>query len=94
VRVAGDTNSLGVRFAGIDIGEDPTAGLAFEHQYHITYPSISDPDDLVAARFGTAAPVATPASYILDARGWIAWAYFGATTYSQLELALTEVARP
>jgi len=93
-RVAGDTRSLGVRFAGIDIREDPAAGLAFEHHYHIPYPSISDPDDLDAARLGTAAPVATPSSYILDARGRIAWAYFGATTYSQLELAVTEVAQP
>jgi hypothetical protein len=35
------------------------AGVAFEHQYHIPYPRISDPDDLIAARFGAAAPVAT-----------------------------------
>ena len=69
------------------------AGVAFEHQYHIPYPRISDPDDLIAARFGAAAPVATPATYILDGRGRIAWAYFGATTYVQLELAVTEVAR-
>ncbi len=92
--VAGDTRSLGVHFAGIDIREDPAAGLAFERKYHIPYPSISDPGDLIAARFGAAAPVATPSTYILDGRGRIAWAWFGATTYSQLELAVTEVARP
>jgi thiol-disulfide isomerase/thioredoxin len=93
-RVAGDTRSLGVHFAGIDIREQPAAGLAFEHQYHIAYPSISDPGNLIAARFGTAAPVATPSTYILDGHARIAWAYFGATTYGQLELAVTEVARP
>jgi len=91
-RVAGDARSLGVRFAGIDIREDPAAGLAFERQYHIPYPSISDPGDLLAARFGAAAPMATPSTYILDGRGRIAWAWFGATTYSQLELAVTGVA--
>ncbi len=91
-RVAGDTRSLGVRFAGIDIREDPAAGLAFERQYHIPYPSISDPGDLLAARFGTAAPAATPSTYIIDGRGRIAWAWFGATSYSQLELAVTGVA--
>ena len=91
-RVAGDTRSLGVRFAGIDIREDPAAGLAFERQYHIPYPSISDPGDLIAARFGAAAPAATPSTYILDASGRIAWAWFGATSYGQLELAVTAVA--
>jgi thiol-disulfide isomerase/thioredoxin len=91
-RVAADTRTLGVRFAGIDIREDPYAGLAFESGYRIPYPSISDPDNLIAARFGAAAPVATPSTYILDGRGRIAWAWFGETTYSQLELAVTEAA--
>ena len=59
-RVARDTRSLGVRFAGIDIREGPAAGLAFERLHHVPYPSISDPGDLIAARFGAAAPVATP----------------------------------
>jgi thiol-disulfide isomerase/thioredoxin len=93
-RVAIDTRPLGVRFAGIDIREGPAAGLAFEQEHHIPYPSISDPDDLIGAGFGPAAPVATPSTYILDARGRIAWAWFGATTYAQLELAVVEVARP
>jgi thiol-disulfide isomerase/thioredoxin len=93
-RVASDTRRLGVHFVGIDIREDPSAGRAFEHQYRIPYPSISDPGDLIAARFGAAAPAATPSTYILDSQGRIAWAYFGATSYSQLELAVTGVARP
>jgi thiol-disulfide isomerase/thioredoxin len=92
--VADDTRSLGVRFAGIDIREEPAAGLAFERNHHIPYPSISDPGDLTAARFGTRAPVATPSTYIIDSRGRIAWAWFGATSHGQLELAVTEVARP
>jgi thiol-disulfide isomerase/thioredoxin len=90
-RVAADSGFLGVRFAGIDIREDLTAGLAFERDYRIPYPSFSDPGDLIAARFGTRAPAATPSTYILDSRGRIAWAWIGATTYRQLELAVTEV---
>ena len=93
-RVATDARPLGVRFAGIDIREEPAAGLAFERRYHIPYPSISDPGDLISARFGVAAPVATPSTYILDARGRIAWAWFGATAYNQLELAVTQAAQP
>jgi len=93
-RVARDTRILGVRFLGIDIREDPYAALAFERRHSIPYPSISDPDNLLAARFGPGAPAATPSTYIVDARGRIAWAWFGATTYSQLELAVTEVTGP
>jgi thiol-disulfide isomerase/thioredoxin len=90
-RVARDTATLGVRFLGIDIREDPFAGLGFEQDFHIPYPSISDPDNLIAALFGADAPAATPSTYVIDARGRIAWAWFGSTTYSQLDLAVTEV---
>ncbi len=93
-RVAADTRFLGVRFVGVDIREDPSAGLAFERGYRIPYPSISDPGDLIAGRFETKAPLAAPSTYILDGRGRIAWAWFGATSYSQLELAVLDVARP
>ena len=93
-RAARDTQVLGVRFLGIDIREDPYAALAFEQHFSVPYPSISDPDNLIAARFGTAAPQATPSTYIIDAHGRIAWAWFGATSYSQLDLAVTEVAGP
>ena len=91
-RVADDTRPLGVHFAGIDIREGPAPGLAFERSYRIPYPSISDADDLIGARFGAAAPVATPTTYIIDARGRIAWAWFGATTYPQLDSAVAAVA--
>ena len=93
-RVAAETRYLGVRFAGIDIREDAAAGLAFERLHHITYPSVSDPGDVIAARFGALAPAATPTTYILDGSGRIAWAWFGQTSYSQLELAVLEIARP
>jgi peroxiredoxin len=93
-RAARDTQVLGVWFLGIDIREDPYAALAFQQHYSIPYPSISDPDNLIAALFGTAAPQATPSTYIIDASGRISWAWFGATTYSQLDVAVTEAAGP
>jgi thiol-disulfide isomerase/thioredoxin len=92
-RVADDTSHLGVHFVGIDIRDDPSAGLAFEQAHGITYPSISDPNDLIAAGFGALAPATTPSTYILDANGRIAWAYFDRVSYSQLELAILAVAR-
>jgi thiol-disulfide isomerase/thioredoxin len=91
-KVASQTADLGVRFAGIDVRDNPSAGLAFEQAHHISYPSISDPNSLIAAGFGAAAPAATPATYIIDPAGRIAWAYFGRVTYNQLELAVVTVA--
>ncbi|HLX51004.1 MAG TPA: TlpA disulfide reductase family protein [Streptosporangiaceae bacterium] len=91
-RVAGDTKRLGVRFVGIDIRDDPATGLAFERGHGIDYPSINDPNDLIAASFGADAPSTTPSTYILDSRGRIAWARFGPVQYGQLELALVRVA--
>jgi thiol-disulfide isomerase/thioredoxin len=93
-RVASDTRKFGVHFAGVDIRDNASAGLAFERSHGISYPSISDPNNLIAARFGTLAPSTTPATYILDARGRIAWAYFGRVSFNQLELAVIRVARP
>lgn len=92
-RVAADTRSLGVHFVGVDVREGPAAGLAFEQVHHIPFPSISDNNNGIAASFGTAAPTATPATYIIDAHGRIAWAYFGRTQYNQLELAVVRVAQ-
>ena len=91
-RVARGTRRLGVRFVGIDVRDNQSSGLAFEQGHHIPFPSLSDPGNLIAARFGPGAPTATPSTYILDARGRIAWAYFGRTTFSQLEPAVLQVA--
>jgi thiol-disulfide isomerase/thioredoxin len=93
-RVAGDTGKFGVHFVGIDIRDDTSAGLAFEQSHGINYPSISDPNDLIAAGFGAVAPSTTPSTYILDKSGRIAWAYFGRVSFNQLELAVLKVARP
>lgn len=92
-RVAADTRRLGVHVVGVDVRDNPSAGLAFEQAHHIPFPSISDPNSLIAAGFGPLAPTATPSTYILDARGRIAWAYFGRTQYNQLELAVVRVAQ-
>jgi peroxiredoxin len=91
-RLAADTRPLGVHVVGIDVRDNPSAGLAFEQGHQIPFPSISDPNSLIAATFGAVAPTATPSTYILDARGRIAWAYFGRTQYNQLELAVLRVA--
>jgi thiol-disulfide isomerase/thioredoxin len=44
-RVAADTRSLGVRFAGIDIREEPSAGPAFERPYLHPSPEYQRPGE-------------------------------------------------
>jgi thiol-disulfide isomerase/thioredoxin len=91
-QVASATRHLGVHFVGVDIRDNAAQGVAFEQQHGITYPSFNDPNDMIAAEFGTMAPGTTPSTYILDARGRIAWAFFGGVSYGQLDSAVLRVA--
>lgn len=78
-------------FVGIDTEDDNSDALAFESAHGVHYPSIADQSDRIAASFGADAPSTTPSTYILDARGRIAWAWFSPVTASQLESALAKV---
>lgn len=55
---------------------------------------MSDPDDLVAARFRPDAPSGTPSTYVFDARDRAAWAWFESVNYTQMEMAVTVAAGP
>ena len=59
----------GVVFLGVDIRDDPGAAASFVHQEHVPYPSVSDPDAMIAARFHVPA---APALAFIDARGGVA----------------------
>ena len=91
VHTAADTASLGVKFVGVDIRDNPAAGLAFEHEFAVTYPSFNDPDDALAARFGPLMPVATPETFVFDTRGRIAAVFVGATRFIDLDSVVRQV---
>jgi len=88
---ANDTAGLGVKFVGVDVRDNPAAGLAFEREFGIPYPSFNDPNNALAARFGALIPVATPETFVFDTRGRVAAVFIGATTFNNLDPVIRQV---
>lgn len=84
-RTANDTKPLGAQFVGVDILDNTAAGLAFEHEFGIPYPSFDDPNNALGVRFSSLVPTATPETFVFDTRGRIAAVFIGATTYASLD---------
>lgn len=62
----------GVRFVGVDIRDNSAAAGAFQHDFGITYPSFSDPGDLIALDFrDTVPPAGTPTTLVIGRTGRI-----------------------
>lgn len=81
VRLAKHTESMGVRFLGIDNRDNKAAARAFERNYGVTYPSIFDPGGRAVAGFRQLAPRAVPTTYVLDKSGRVAAMSIGPLTY-------------
>jgi thiol-disulfide isomerase/thioredoxin len=62
----------GVAFVGIDVHDSKAEAIAFEHRYHIDYPSLVDEGALILALRGAASPNAIPITLVLDEKGRIA----------------------
>ena len=84
--------SLGVRFLGIDIQDEPTSAEAFMHTFRITYPSLNDPGDEIALAFRkTVPPAAIPTTLVIDRSGHIAARIVGGATYNALKALIAKV---
>jgi len=83
-KVYADDKARGVEFLGVDIRDDPASGRAFERKYGIHFPSIDDPNNLLALRFAGLTPNATPTTVVLDRSGRLAARQSGPILYSQL----------
>jgi peroxiredoxin len=84
--------SLGVRFLGIDIQDEPASAEAFMHTFRITYPSLNDPGDEIALAFRkTVPPAAIPTTLVIDRRGHIAARIVGGATYNALKGLIAKV---
>ena len=82
----------GVEFLGVDIQDNAASATAFLRSHGVTYPSVSDPNDLVPLAFGSSVPIAaTPTTLVIDASGHVAGAVFGEVTYSELSTLLGKV---
>ena len=80
-----DTEPRGVQFLGIDTrNDDVPRALAFMRKHGVTYPSLSDPSNLLALRFPGVPPSAIPTTLVLDRQGRIAARHSGSILYTQL----------
>jgi len=78
----------GVRFVGINHGDQHAAATAFAARYGVPYPSLEDPAGRYAASFGY---LGLPATFVVDASGTIRWAIFGPTDAEQLAPLIDDV---
>lgn len=79
----------GVGFIGIDVGEGPQTGAAAARKWQLTYPSLSDPDRVLAAGLDGLAN-ATPSTLVIDEQGRIAARVSGAVTSAATITGLVE----
>jgi thiol-disulfide isomerase/thioredoxin len=81
-----------VRFMGVDIRDNPAAAEAFMSTFRIGYPSLNDPNDMIALDFsGTVPPAGIPTTLVIDRSGRIAARIVGQASYSGL-MALIRLA--
>lgn len=84
----------GVSVVGIDAKDDLANAQAFATSNRLTYPSLYDPDQAIAAQFRAGGPVGLPTTLILDRDHRVAVRFFGsvsgATLAPPLEAVLAE----
>ena len=77
--------SSGVRFLGIDIRDSPTTAQAFLSDFHISYPSLNDPGDVIALDFqSTVPPAGIPTTLVIGRDGRISARIIGEVSYPGL----------
>jgi thiol-disulfide isomerase/thioredoxin len=83
----------GVRFIGVDIRDDPASAEAFMRTFRVGYPSLNDPNDMVALDFsGTVPPSGIPTTLVIDRNGRVAARIVGPASYSGLMALITQAA--
>jgi thiol-disulfide isomerase/thioredoxin len=83
----------GVRFVGVDVGDNAAAAEAFMKNFRIRYPSLSDPGDSIALRFSRIIPIAAfPSTLVISSGGRIAGRVIGAVSARSLA-KLVEIAK-
>jgi thiol-disulfide isomerase/thioredoxin len=77
--------SKGVQFVGINFEDNDAAAIAYDSQFHISYPSLQDPDETLVLRLKQIIPATSvPATVIVDSAGKVAVRALGGTTEPQL----------
>lgn len=76
-----------IQFLGLDSNDTSSAGLAFYKQVHVTYPAASDPQGVVATRYGL---FGLPTTVFISASGEIIGRFIGQLHTNTLLAALKE----
>jgi thiol-disulfide isomerase/thioredoxin len=64
----------GVIFLGVDVQDTDANGSAYERDFHVTYPSVSDSSEVIASEYNVIDP---PTVIIIDAKGKIVDRFLG-----------------
>jgi peroxiredoxin len=89
--VAEQYQPKGVTFLGVDVRDNTASAQAFTQSHDITYPSVSDPNDLITLDFSSVVPItSTPTTLVIDKTGHIAGAIFTEASYSELTTMLAD----
>jgi DsbE subfamily thiol:disulfide oxidoreductase len=86
--VAQHDASRGVRFLGVDERDNDAAGRAFAREFHIPYPSASDPSGSLADDYGL---FGLPMTFVIDARGIIRYRFVGYVNRDILQATVDRV---
>jgi len=89
-RLAAAYMPRGVLFVGVDIRDDDASGRAYVDEFHVPYPSLSDPSTGVAALFDITAP---PTTVVVDPNGRIVLRQLGGITYQKVSKTLDTLLR-
>ena len=89
-KVQAEWGGRGLRVLGLDNDGDRAAGLAFQKDHHLAYPSLHDPAGEQALRLprGLVNTQALPYTIVIDPTGKVAATRMGAVTRAQLAKVL------
>lgn len=83
---ASQSTAAGVRFLGVDVGDNLASARAYVSNYQISYPSLNDPGDAIALNFRGTIPIAAfPSTLVVARDGRLAGRIIGAVTYQGLK---------
>ena len=90
--LARNLSGPGVRFIGVDLRDEQASAEAFIRNFRIGYPSLYDPNDLVALDFsGTVPPAGIPTTLVMDRSGRVAARIIGPVSYNGLKALIKQV---
>jgi thiol-disulfide isomerase/thioredoxin len=83
-----DYRDQGVQFLGVNFQDDSAAAGAFEAEFGLTYPSVVDPDGLLAYKFQV---IAMPTTFVVSNDGRVLYQYTGIVTESLVRRSIEDV---